>query len=225
LKKPLHDFGDLPNESERHPPTRSDSSSSSIPGEGLVAPESDVCHAPLSPGQGSAAPSLYSIAKALHQLELALIEGGGELTPDLEKATSAETIAIERKVDGYSSILERCASLITEYKTKANMLYAVAESATKLTKRLKDNLKLAMDIIGTDELAGDSVRFKMSRGKPKVVIFDETIVPDKFWKTVTTRMIDIEEIATAIQSFEDVPGCQLVETKTLRSYASKGQLK
>lgn len=224
MSNPLHNFGDLPIESSEHPPTRSDSSSSEISGDPLVATESDVSRGP-GPEQSPTAPSLYTIAKALHQLELALIEGGGELTRDLEQAVAAETIAKEKKVDGYSAILDRCQSLITEYKTKADMLYSVATSATKLTKRLKDNLKLAMDILATDELAGDSVRFKLSRGKPKVVVFDETIVPDKFWKTVTSRVIDLESVSNAIQSFEDVPGCQLAETKTLRQYAARKELK
>jgi hypothetical protein len=220
----LHTSVDLNKDQKQHPPTRSDSSSGVISGDPLVASESDVSRGP-GPEQSPTAPSLYQIAKMLHHIELSIIEGGGELTPELEFISEVTTLVRERKVDSYAGILDRCASLITEYKTKADMLYSVANSATKLTKRLKDNLKLAMDIIGTDELQGDSVRFKLKRGKPKVVIFDETVVPDKFWKVVTTRVIDLEAVSNAIQTFEDVPGAQLAETKTLNKYAAKKELK
>lgn len=162
--------------------------------------------------------SLLSIANELHAIELELLSGDGELSPETEERLSAATIAKERKIDSYASILERAKSIEAEFSARAERMMMVAKSAKRLQERLKDNLRLAMSQIGLDELSGDSVRFKLVSGKAKLVL---DAIDERYCTQVVSYEPNKELIRAKLEAGESVPGARLDPTFQLRSYAPK----
>lgn len=170
--------------------------------------------------------SLLSITQQLHAIELSIIESGGEISAELEEALSVAKIAQERKVDAYDAVVKRCASVEAEYKAKADMLYSVADAAKKLATRLRHNVKLAMKQMGVTDLSGDSVRFKLMRGRQKVVVYNQDLLPGWCFRTRTITEPDLNAIQDHILNGVDVPGAHLIGGDSLRTYpVTKGELK
>jgi len=162
--------------------------------------------------------SLIQITQTLSNLERAIVENNGELTPELESAISVETISKEQKVDAYFSIMERCKSIEAELKTKIDILSNMANNVKTIQNRLKANIKEAMLITNTSELQGNLVRFKLSTSGSKLVIADEGLLPRSHLIERTVYDIDKDKIKKDLEAGQSVEGCQLVQINTLRTY-------
>lgn len=173
----------------------------------------------------STLPSLRELVELQHRLELTLIDAGGELPPEIEELFSEVTIARERKVDNYQAILTRCALVEADFKTRAAQLMAIARGAAAVAERLKDGLKGAMLTLETTELEGATVRFKLSRSQPRLVIFDPPALPSDYSHEVVTQEIDKAKIRADLDAGFVVPGARLEESYALRPYPAKGVAK
>jgi len=162
--------------------------------------------------------NLYSISRELYDLETALIEGQGQLTQELEDRLSYVNIAREKKVDAYFAIIQRCKSLESEYKAKAEMFSSIASSAKNTAAKLKKSLKEAMQFLGVKDLEGKDVRFKVTEPTTKVVITDQGIVPIAYFTQRTVLEPNMDAIRDSWANGMPVPGTSLIETQQLRSY-------
>lgn len=162
--------------------------------------------------------SLIEITKTLHEFELAIIENGGEIPPELEAQISSETILKEKKIDAYHSILERCKLTEAQILNKVNILKALGKGYGNLASRLKDNLKFAMKSTDTKELAGEMMRFIITRPTSIVEIFNPEILPDNYKIQVTKLIPNNEKISIDLKNGIFIPGAQLVDSFQLRSY-------
>lgn len=165
--------------------------------------------------------NLYSITRELHAVENAIIESNGELPPEIEERFSAALIAREKKIDAYHAIMLRCDLIEAQYKAQIEILSKISKAA-KLTKaRLKTSLKEAMHFLGVSELQGNETRFKLSEGKPRVEIENENLIPFEYLKEKTVLVPNLERIETMLKAGENVPGCKLTHSSTLRTYPAK----
>ncbi len=173
-----------------------------------------------APGPGS----LISITKILYELEEALIDQSGELTPELEAKFSAATIAQEKKVDAYGIVIDRLESLSLEYAKRAQRLLSVSKGATNIVNNLWSNIKYAMRLLEVKELQGNEIRFSLSTGK-KVDVFDPALLPEGYLREVIKYEPNLVAIGTALKAGTEVPGARLTDSYTLRTSAPKRGLK
>lgn len=165
--------------------------------------------------------SLLTITQELHSLELALLESGGE-GEGLSEHYSSAVIAKEKKVDSYAAIIERCKSIEAEFKLKADNLLKISRGAKHLAEHLKFNLKQALILLGSDELAGEEVRFKLTSAQEAVEVIDEGLLPLEYLDMKTVYTPNKERIKEALVNGISVQGARLVKSHQLRTYPAKG---
>ena len=170
--------------------------------------------------------NLLEITKQLHELETAVIESNGELTPELEKAFAVSEMTKKDQIAAYAAILDRLDTLQNEYKSKIDSLQAVLNGFKRFENFLKGNLKEAMKLSNTDELAGQETRFKLTRTKPKLVIdCDASALPWEFTKTISEVIPDKDMIREFLESGKTLENCKLEESFALRKYMNRKELK
>ena len=169
--------------------------------------------------------ALIQVSQTLHNLERALIEGGGELPPELEAAFSVETIAREQQVDLYYKTMKRCESLVKELKDTIKILSHSVNSVEAFKDRLKTNVKQALLISGTNEFKGSVVDFKLSKGGTKLVIADEGLIPVSYFNERLIMELDKDKLKADLEAGQSIEGCQLVQVYRLNTPPSVNQKK
>lgn len=164
--------------------------------------------------------SLVSLVAESNNLELMLIESGGEMTPELEQALAFTQENLVAKVDSCSFVLERLEALEEYYKQKAKEYSIVAKQCEAAQERLKDNLAFAMEAMKTDELKGQDFYFKKVASAGSLEITDPKLIPNEFKSLLTTTVIDNKTLKEAALKY-DVPGAKLVPGFSIRSYINK----
>lgn len=151
-----------------------------------------------------------------HELERALMESGGELTPHIEAAI----MILSNSVDAVSLISERLTMSARYWHEKAAKADILAKSLQNVEKRLKESLKQGMVTSGTKELKGSDIRFVLASCQKKLVI-DESGLPDIYKKQVTSYMPDKVLIRDGLESGAQIPGASLEGGWQLREYSNR----
>jgi len=152
-------------------------------------------------------------------LEQMLVESQGTITPEIEKYLAVKESQLPEKVDGYSLVMDRFEHLEAYYKQRADFFSQVADQCKAVRERLKENIKYAMKDLGTDEVAGFDVRFKLQKVKPKLVVDDEAKIPKEYYKTVITESLDKEKLKEDL-AIGKIEGAHLEESFSLKTYAN-----
>lgn len=164
--------------------------------------------------------SLVALAEQAAALETALVESGGELTPELEAMLAELDVKLPEKVDNYSMILDRMSMLSDFYIERAERLLKMSKAATLLKERLKDNIKIAMEKLGETEIQGVETKFKLVQSNPSVVIENEELI-DAAYKVQEIKIkVEKKRIAEDLKLGVDVRGARLERTTSLREYAN-----
>lgn len=163
--------------------------------------------------------SLFLIVNEAMQLEQMLMESGGEITPEIEKALMVNASELSNKVDGYQHIIERFGSLAEHYKQRAEFFKTISGQCKTAADRLRDNVKSAMIDLGVDEVKGADIRYKLSNTSGSLVIEDAEMIPVEFKKEIITTEIDKKALKEALLTGE-VPGAKLEAGYSLRVFAN-----
>jgi hypothetical protein len=154
-----------------------------------------------------------------NNIEQMLIESGGELTEAIEQALAVRDLELVEKVDGYQHIIERFFSLEAHYKERAEFFARISKQCAGVQDRLKNNLKYAMQEMGTTELIGVDVKFKLTPTSGSLVIDDADMVPVEFKSEVVETVIDKKKLKDAAAS-GNVPGAHVEPGFSLRMFAN-----
>ncbi len=168
--------------------------------------------------------SLYAIVNESMEIEKLLVESGGEITEEIEKALSVNASELSLKVDGYQHVIERFNSLSDHYKARAEFFRTIAGQCKTAADRLKDNIKNAMIDMGIEEVKGQDMRFKLSPTSGTLIIEDAEMIPVEFKSEVITTEIDKKALKDAAAKGE-VAGVRIEPGFTLRSYANTPEKK
>lgn len=169
--------------------------------------------------------TLVSLVQQVGELEQAMIESGGEITEAIEQMLVVTEINLPAKIDGYSEFIDRMDMIEEFYKEKADFYLRLAGSAAGLAKRCKDNLKLAMQTLGTQEITGFDIKFKLIPSNPSCVVDDEGVVDGSYKITETITRIDKKRIAEDLKLGVPVSGAHLERGVSLRKYANSAASK
>jgi len=172
---------------------------------------------------------LAAHARLVTDFECALLETGGEITPEIEnmlnsiipvdisKSPGELKILLASKVDAYHYIIDKMLMAAQMLKDQANARVAVSSSCLALVESLKARIKQAMEKLETTELSGYETRFKLSATK-KALEINETELPTAWLMEIVTYKPDKEKIKAALEAGQEIPGCKLVGGTALRKY-------
>lgn len=168
-------------------------------------------------------PNLFQLTREAQTIVLALIESGGELTPEIESRIEANETALMRKVDGYVYYDDHFDAQIDLLKRKEEGLRSIRKGIENAKERLRENIKAAMLAMKTDVLTGDEYRFKISKRAPKLVIDNEAAIPQDYKIIVQSTTVDKETLGAALRDGFTVPGARLEEVKALLTQPNTGK--
>jgi len=166
--------------------------------------------------------SLPALVTHASELINNILENDGEISEFMEGELQVSEQALAVKVDSYKIIMEQLVLQQGYWKKKAADCAKIAKSLGGAEKALKDNIKVAMLSLDTDEMKGNSYRFKLSSSKPKLEL-NEEVLADKYYTRVETFVPDKENILLGLNNGVEIPGARILEGHTLRSYVNKGK--
>lgn len=157
--------------------------------------------------------TLFDITAEQRRINDALMESGGELTPELEEAllVNAENFAV--KVEGYAVSIRKFDALAEAADAEIKRIQAIKKSATNAAKRLKESLAYGMEVMGVDkaEIGLNKLSFRTSTA---VNITDEAHIPNQYIKVETS--IDKMALKKDLQAGMVIDGAELVTNRNLQ---------
>ena len=159
--------------------------------------------------------SLAQLVEMSVSVERALIEAGGELTPEVESLLNVVAAELPAKVDSYKAVMDRLSLAGDYYADKAKDYQTAAKSCAKAVERLKDNIKFAMRSLDAKTVEGLDNKFTLTEMASKVVLTD--VVPKQFMREVTKFEPDLDAIRSALVMGDNLPFARLQEVHALRS--------
>ena len=161
--------------------------------------------------------SLYTIETEYLQMADALIENGGELTPELELSLAINKDQLQVKSAGYAFVIKDKDAEIAAIDTEIERLNKLKSVRVNAKERLKDAIKTAMELYGIEKIESNTIRITLAKSAPSVVIEDESLIPEKYKRTETKTTISKKDISNDLKAGEKIKGCYLeTNNKNLR---------
>lgn len=155
-------------------------------------------------------------AKLLYEIEA----NGGELTEAIEAAFAVNEQSLAEKVDNYVVLMQRLDSEIDYLEKVAVQFTDKARAYENLLDRLKNNVKQSMQSLGKKNLEGQYFGFTLASSTPKLVVQDESKIPNEFKIVETITRIDNAKLKAALK-VKPIEGAALQETYSLRKGVAK----
>lgn len=149
-----------------------------------------------------------------------IIDAGGELTEEIEKALATTTTELQTKVDSYVFIMEKLDSEAEFYKQKAEQYLKISKACKNLKERINQRTKEIMETNKIYELKGFDYHFKLTPTQSALLI-DESKLTGEYKILVTSYEPDKERIKKALLLDEKIEGATLEKRYSLRSYINK----
>jgi len=144
-----------------------------------------------------------------HQVALAIEEAGGDLSPELEKRMVALEIDVPEKIDAWGFVMERMAKEADFFRIKA-------AEFTKMAKKFEDHcdymslrLKALMAENEIAELLGNETKFRLTPIEKRVEIFDETVLPIKYFDEKVVFTANKARIREDLSAGKEIDGARL----------------
>ena len=149
--------------------------------------------------------NIFELTHEYAEIEAILIENEGLLTEELEGRLKINREELTAKGEGYHAIInksKREAAMIDEEIKRLSGLKKVRENtAERLKERLLEAMRL-YDVKKIPLLTGSITLVQTE----KIDVEDETQIPERFWKTVTTTSLQKAEVNKAVKEGEEIPG-------------------
>jgi hypothetical protein len=165
--------------------------------------------------------SLYALVAESQNITSALIESGGQLSPELEEALINLEVKLPSKIDAYAAVLERMEMEEEYWKAKAKQYQSIAKGCLNVREKIKESLKTAAEALGSDELLGVDSRFKITNSNPKLIIDQQLLSEDYLVKKVIFEP-DSDKIKDDLKAGKEISGAWFLNSKSIRIYANKG---
>lgn len=122
---------------------------------------------------------------------------------------------IEDKAQGIGMVLKELESTVDALKAEESRLRARRSTVEAKIDWLRDYMKAQMELMGKDKIKTPLFSWSLSDGPARVVITDEALIPEYFWKVIR------EPSKTLIQEAykndgEVVPGTEMQRSRVLR---------
>lgn len=170
--------------------------------------------------------SLLDLVSDYNRISQELMIKGGELTPELDRFFAEVSTNISKKADGYYHILERLESDANFWKSQAAECANARKISENFRDRLKETMKMAMQMMELEIVQGDAVRFTLANAAPTYELLDLDAIPAEFIeeKVTVTKIPVRDKIMAALKDGAQIPGVRMLAVKTLRATRKRGSL-
>lgn len=172
--------------------------------------------------------TLFQLSNDMAAIEDALWDNGGELTEELALALQETELGMQKKVDGYNSLIRSLASKKEILKAEIDRLTKLMKTAENAEKRIKQHVSDNMEMFGIDKLEG--AYCKISRVKTTSIQTNDEVIfapylmaLEEFRKTLPPhiQVPDFKVSKTAIKEMQKESGilpagAEVVENWSLR---------
>jgi hypothetical protein len=169
--------------------------------------------------------SLMALVKDHHKLDEDLFKNDGELSPEMEQFLEITEKGLAEKIDAYKMYMDHLEFRAEYFKQLSEQAQQYEKVFLNQIKRMKENIRFAMQTMNTTELKGEQYRFALTEPSQKLVIENEELIPVKYTKEIIDFKPDREAIKKALEIGEAVPGAKLETTQQLRQYVNAGKKK
>lgn len=174
-----------------------------------------------APQEPKKVPTLSMVIAETSAVVQMIIENGGELTEEMELELEKNNIVLAHKLDSYGYVWERLEAEEAYWKSKADEFARVGKSLKRVRENLKERMKFAMVAIEHDEVKGNDFRFKLQKTSGKLVVEDESLLPEEFKQETVVIEVLKDDLKTAIKAGEQVPGARVTYEPSLRKYVNR----
>lgn len=157
---------------------------------------------------------LYELIDELKAIEDKIIEGGGEVTEELEQALEASSLAVKDKTTGIMSWVRNLDADVTAVDAEIKRLSAIKTVKKNLQTRLKGFIKMCMEGADLTKIDTPLGTLAIAKNPPSVEVVDEDKVPAPYVVIKHTPTIDKQTALVDLKAGKDIEGLRLVTDKT-----------
>ena len=158
--------------------------------------------------------SLYSISAELELIRQSVIDNDGELTEDLEKQLFISEAELQQKAINYALAIKNIEAEEYVIKSEIDRLKKLKDRRAKLSSKLKENIKYAMDRYEVPKIESPTINLSLRTSK-SLIIEDDAEVPAKFVTIVQQTKIDKMAIKKEMKEGLKIDGVYIQENKNL----------
>ena len=163
--------------------------------------------------------SLFNLAKEYTDLFNALIstadEETGEVDVDIASALANARGTFEEKAIATATVSRMLGNTVEEVSKEIDRLKRLKAHLEHEDGRVKEYLKKAMEMTGTEKVQGISASISF-RQSEQTVIDNEEELPEEYITVKTTYAPNKTAIKTAIKAGKEVPGAHIETVKNLQ---------
>ena len=157
--------------------------------------------------------NLYKIAGDMGVIIDEIIEGGGEISPELEARLDQGELALKGKIENVIKFLLNSDGDIAAIDAEVARLQLRKKYRVNAKARLKDYLLMNMQRVDMLKYECPSFSAAIQKNPASVVVVDEGEVPSDFKEPRMTVFIDKKMILAELKAGKSVPGARLAEVK------------
>jgi hypothetical protein len=130
---------------------------------------------------------LYDLPDAIRDVELQIIEDGGELTPEVEARLEALEEAFDRKAEYIALLAREARAESVAVKEEEDRLSSRRKAAQNRERRLKDYLLASMTRLGVEKIEGQRAKVRVQASPPSFKWMGEDDAIPEAYRVVTVR--------------------------------------
>lgn len=158
--------------------------------------------------------NFYDIVLRQHDIENAIAQNGGEITPEIEQKELELARDLVHRLDDFTDYRESIKALIEKQKKQRDTFDKYYKATKNHLERLE---KHAVQILEQDKdvINSEVQELSLKNNPHKVVIEDEMLIPAKYFKP-QPKKLDLSEVKDDLKKGIKVPGAKLIQNKSLK---------
>lgn len=157
--------------------------------------------------------TLYTITEDQRIINAMLEENGGELTPEIEEALRITEENFIAKAEAYGASISQFDAQAEACAAEIKRLQAYKKTCENSSRRMKERISEAMQMFNAPKVTAGTFRFSF-RNSTAVVVENEAIIPDEYFKT--ERTLCKKELMDALKAGEHIAGATLEQRQTIQ---------
>lgn len=158
--------------------------------------------------------TLFNIKEEYRKIADAIIESGGEVTPELDEALQINQSMLQEKAANYGYIIKQADYEIDMLDAEIDRLKALKDSRKKMSDKIKEKISDAMNLYGIDKIESGTIKLSFRKSE-SIEITDKTAIPSDYL-VPQPDLISKSAIKGAIKDGETVPGAIIVTNYNLQ---------
>lgn len=141
---------------------------------------------------------------------LQIVKGAQVLPPEL-KLKIDSMLPSSNPVDHLANVLNTISSHAKLLKTHENLISMQRKSLELLIQTAENTILQEMNEEGLTEIGGNLVKYSLKLNPHKLIIEDESLIPELYKDKITTLEIRKDKIKDEMKMGAEIPGCKLIQ--------------